>query len=85
MSVIPFIGNAVSECTSNGCLGMRQVEAFNNLPGNIKRVEMAVMVIESGRLLRVLSFPFLSSRQVDLYDETFRPIVDAVLEGYNGM
>ena len=25
-----------------------------------------------------------SSKQVDLYDETFRPIVDAVLEGYNG-
>lgn len=25
-----------------------------------------------------------SSRQKDLYDETFRPIVDSVLEGYNG-
>lgn len=26
-----------------------------------------------------------SSKQIDLYDETFRPIVDAVLEGYNGI
>ena len=25
-----------------------------------------------------------SSRQKDLYDETFKPIVDSVLEGYNG-
>ena len=25
-----------------------------------------------------------SSKQVDLYDETFRPIIDAVLQGYNG-
>ena len=25
-----------------------------------------------------------SSKQFDLYDETFRPIVEAVLEGYNG-
>ena len=26
-----------------------------------------------------------SSKQVNLYDRTFRPIVDAVLEGYNGI
>lgn len=27
---------------------------------------------------------YCSSKQLDLYDETFRPIVEAVLEGYNG-
>ena len=27
----------------------------------------------------------ISSKQVNLYDRTFRPIVDAVLEGYNGI
>lgn len=26
-----------------------------------------------------------SSKQIDLYDETFRQLVDSVLEGYNGM
>ena len=31
-----------------------------------------------------LCFLLTSSKQIDLYDETFRPIVDAVLEGYNG-
>lgn len=29
-------------------------------------------------------FVAYSSRQRDLYDETFKPIVDSVLEGYNG-
>ena len=29
-------------------------------------------------------FPHFSSKQMDLYDETFRSTVDAVLEGYNG-
>ncbi len=33
-------------------------------------------------VMYVYSLP--SSKQIDLYDETFRPIVDAVLEGYNG-
>lgn len=26
-----------------------------------------------------------SSKQIELYDETFRQLVDSVLEGYNGM
>lgn len=33
------------------------------------------------------NFPFsssYSSKQIDLYDETFRQLVDSVLEGYNG-
>lgn len=36
--------------------------------------------------IRTLNFNslFWSSKQLDLYDETFRPIVEAVLEGYNG-
>jgi len=25
-----------------------------------------------------------NSKQIDLYDETFRQLVDSVLEGYNG-
>ena len=29
-------------------------------------------------------FVYHSSKQLDLYDETFRQLVDSVLEGYNG-
>lgn len=35
-------------------------------------------------LLYYANFSPNSSKQLDLYDETFRPTVDAVLEGYNG-
>jgi len=31
-----------------------------------------------------VDFVCCSSKQKDLYDETFRPIVESVLEGYNG-
>lgn len=27
---------------------------------------------------------FFSSKQQELYDETFRPLVDSVLDGFNG-
>ncbi len=38
-------------------------------------------------LLSTVFFPLSlhSSIQSDLYEETFRPIVEAVLQGYNGM
>ena len=41
---------------------------------------MSLLNAEGGWL-----FIFRSSKQLDLYDETFRPIVEAVLEGYNGI
>ena len=39
------------------------------------------------KLISSCNFPFFSScssKQIDLYDETFRQLVDSVLEGYNG-
>lgn len=33
---------------------------------------------------RIIMFCLLSSKQRDLYDETFRDLVQAVLDGFNG-
>ena len=33
---------------------------------------------------RLLSFELFSSKQRDLYDETFRDLVESVLDGFNG-
>jgi len=35
-------------------------------------------------LIFILYFVYFSSKQRDLYDETFRDLVQAVLEGFNG-
>lgn len=39
----------------------------------------------TARAVQVVMFSAtFSAKQYDLYDETFRPLVEAVLQGYNG-
>eukprot|EP00118_Oscarella_pearsei_P008574 m.45083 g.45083 ORF g.45083 m.45083 type:complete len:132 (+) comp33564_c0_seq3:215-610(+) len=54
--------------------------------GNVK-VENPKMLKKSGEGHKEFTFDAVydwNSKQMDLYNETFRPIVESVLEGYNG-
>ena len=66
--------------------GMVILRNPNNNDGNLRDFTFdAVYDWKSVKLLNILNlFVSHSSKQRDLYDETFKPIVDSVLEGYNG-
>lgn len=70
--------------------GMVILRNPNSSDGNLRDFTFdAVYDWKSVKLLlnyvNFILFIIQSSQQRDLYDETFKPIVDSVLEGYNGI
>lgn len=66
--------------------GMVILRNPNSSDGNLRDFTFdAVYDWKFVMILKFYNYIFVcSSQQRDLYDETFRPIVDSVLEGYNG-